>query len=87
LPTNALESDSRAYVKRRQISGGTRRAAGRRCRDTCASLPKTGGKLGVRFWAYRHDRVRGLGQRRRRAALIRHQAQEAAAPQVVAVPA
>jgi hypothetical protein len=50
-------------------------------------MKKAGGKLGVRFWAYRHDRVRGLGQLPRRAALIRHQAQEAAAPQVVAVPA
>jgi len=87
LHNNALESDSREYVKRRKISGGTRREAGRRCRDTFASLKKTCRKLGVRFWEYLQDRVRGLGQVPRLADLIRQKAQEAAAPKVVAVPA
>jgi hypothetical protein len=74
-------------VKRRKISGGTRSDAGRRCRDTFASLKKTCRKLGVGFWDYLHDRVRGLGQLPRLADLIRQQAQEAAAKNAVAVPA
>jgi Transposase IS66 family len=87
LHNNAMESDIREYVKRRKISGGTRSAAGRRCRDTFASLKKTCRKLGVRFWDYLQDRVRGLGQVPRLADLIRQQAEEATAPKGVAVPA
>src|SRR5438132_1466691 len=41
LHNNAMESDIREFVKRRKISGGTRNDAGRRCRDTFASLKKT----------------------------------------------
>jgi hypothetical protein len=62
LPTNALESDIREFVKRRPISGGIRNDAGRRCRDTLASLKKSCRKLGIRFWDYLHDR--GLVQNR-----------------------
>jgi hypothetical protein len=87
LHNNAVESDIREYVKRRKISGGTRSASGRQCRDTFASLKKTCRKLGVRFWEYLQDRVRGLGQLPRLAVLIRRKAQEAAATKVVAVPA
>jgi hypothetical protein len=87
LHTNAVESDIREYVKRRKISGGTRSAAGRRCRDTFASLKKTCRKLGVRFWEYLQDRVRGLGRLPRLATLIREKAQEAKAKEAVAVPA
>ncbi len=87
LHNNGEESDIREYVKRRKISGGTRSAAGRRCRDTFASLKKTCRKLGVRFWDYLHDRVRGLGQLPRLADLIRQKAQQAKAKNVVAVPA
>jgi len=74
LHNNAMESDIREYVKRRKISGGTRSPAGRRCRDTFASLKKTCRKLGVRFWDYLQDRVRGLGQVPRLADLIRQKA-------------
>ena len=35
---------------------------GRRARDTFASLKKMCRRLGVNFWAYLQDRVRGLGQ-------------------------
>jgi hypothetical protein len=87
LHNNAMESDIREYVKRRKISGGTRSDAGRCCRDTFASLKKTCRKLGVRFWAYLQDRVRGLGQLPRLAELIRQQAQGADAKNAVAVPA
>jgi hypothetical protein len=76
LHNNAMESDIREFVKRRKISGGTRNEAGRRCRDTFASLKKTCRKLGVCFWKYLTDRVRGLGQIPRLGDLIRHQARE-----------
>lgn len=84
LHTNAVESDIREFVKRRKISGGTRSDAGRRCRDTFASLKKTCRKLGVRFWDYLHDRVRGLGEIPRLADLIRQRAR-GPAPNVPAV--
>jgi hypothetical protein len=79
LHNNAMESDIREFVKRRKISGGTRSAAGRRCRDTFASLKKTCRKLGVRFWDYLQDRVRGLGQIPRLADLICQKARAAVA--------
>jgi hypothetical protein len=86
LHNNALESDIREFVKRRKISGGTRSDAGRRCRDTFASLKKTCRKLGLRFWDYLHDRVRGLGHIPRLADLIRQKARETAAAKAAAVP-
>jgi hypothetical protein len=86
LHNNAVESDIREYVKRRKISGGTRSDAGRRCRDTFASLKKTCRKLGFRFWDYLQDRVGGLGQIPRLAEVIREKAQEATVKKAVAVP-
>jgi Transposase IS66 family len=74
LHNNAEESDIREYVKKRKISGGTRSTAGRRCRDTFASLKKTCRKLGVNFWNYLQDRVRGLAKVTRLADLIRQRA-------------
>jgi uncharacterized small protein (DUF1192 family) len=62
LHNNLSEGDIREYVKRRKISGGTRSEAGRRGRDTFASLKKTCRKLGVSFWAYLNDRVGGRNQ-------------------------
>jgi regulator of replication initiation timing len=58
LHNNLSEGDIREYVKRRKISGGTRSEAGRRCRDTFASLKKTCRKLGISFWKYLNDRIR-----------------------------
>ena len=84
LHNNASESDIREYVKKRKISGGTRSTAGRHCRDTFASLKKTCRKLGVNFWNYLQDRVRGLGKVARLDDLIR---QRAAAKQLVPVEA
>lgn len=86
LHNNAMESDIREYVKRRKISGGTRSGAGRRCRDTFASLKKTCRKLGIGFWDYLQDRVRGLGQIPRLGDLIREKAQGATANKAAAVP-
>ena len=86
LHNNAMESDIREFVKRRKVSGGTRSEAGRRCRDTFASLKKTCRKLGVRFWDFLQDRVRGLGQIPRLAELIRQKARQTPAPVGQAVP-
>jgi hypothetical protein len=87
LHNNAEESDIREYVKKRKISGGTRSDEGRRCRDTFASLKKTCRKLGVKFWDYLQDRVRGLGKIPRLADLIRQRAREIQATLGEAVPA
>ena len=80
LHNNAMESDIREYVKRRKISGGTRNEAGRRCRDTFASLKRTCRKLGVRFWDYLQDRVRGLGRIPPLPDLIRRKARRTIVP-------
>jgi hypothetical protein len=85
LHNNGSESIIRGYVKTRKISGSTRSAAGRRCRDTFASLKKTCRKVGVSFWAYLGDRVRDLGQIPRLAEVIRQKAQEMAAGKAEAV--
>jgi hypothetical protein len=79
LHNNGSESIIRGYVKTRKISGGTRGEAGRRCRDTFASLKKTCRKLGLSFWRYLCDRLRDLGQIPRLAEVIRHKAQQATA--------
>ena len=76
LHNNGRESDIRCYVKMRKVSGGTRGEEGRRCRDTFASLKKTCAKLGVNFWQYLQDRVRGRGQVPRLAELIRQKAEQ-----------
>ena len=86
LHNNGSESIIRCYVKTRKISGSTRSAAGRRCRDTFASLKKTCRKLGVSFWKYLSDRVRGLGKIPRLAEVIRQKAQEMAASKALAAP-
>lgn len=80
LHNNLSEGHIRDYVKKRKISGSTRSESGRRARDTFASLKKTCRRLGVNFWAYLHDRVRGLGQIPRLADQIRRKAGESAAP-------
>jgi Transposase IS66 family len=86
LHNNAAESDIRDYVKKRKISGSTRSDAGRRCRDTFASLKKTCRKLGIGFWDYLQDRIRGLGQVPRLADTIRQRAAESRATKAAAVP-
>lgn len=59
LHNNLSEGDIREYVKKRKVSGPTRSEAGRRCRDTFASLKKTARKHGISFWSYLLDRIRG----------------------------
>lgn len=87
LHNNGMESDIRGYVKIRKISGGTRSASGRRCRDTFSSLKKTCRKLGVNFWAYLKDRLRGLGNIPWLPDLLRQRAAESTAVPEAAVPA
>jgi hypothetical protein len=79
LHNNLSEGHIRDYVKKRKISGSTRSELGRRARDTFASLKKTCRRLGVNFWEYVRDRVRGLGQVPRLADQIRQKAEETAA--------
>lgn len=59
LHNNGSETDIREYVKRRNVSGGTRSTSGQKCRDTFASLKKTCRKLGVSFYAFLKDRLSG----------------------------
>jgi len=84
LHTNLSERHLRDYVKKRKISGGTRSESGRRARDTFASLKKTCRELGVNFWAYLQDRVRGVGRIPRLAELVRRKAEEPAARKAAA---
>jgi hypothetical protein len=85
LHNNTSEAHLRDYVKKRKISGSTRSEAGRRCRDTFASLKKTCRCLGVRFWDYLLDRVRGVGQVAWLPDLVRQRTRELAAGQGAAV--
>jgi hypothetical protein len=57
LHNNLAERAIRDYVKKRKVSGSTRSEAGRRSRDTFASLKKTCRKLGFSFWQYLGDRL------------------------------
>jgi hypothetical protein len=57
LHTNGSETDIRAQVIRRKISGGTRAEAGRDCRDAFLGLLKTCRKLGISFWHYLGERL------------------------------
>ena len=86
LHNNLSEGYVRDDVKKRKISGSTRSASGRRARDSFASLKKTCRRLGVNFWAYLQDRVRGLGQIPSLATLIRQKGEELRAYQVGAAP-
>jgi hypothetical protein len=79
LHNNGTESIIRIYVQKRKVSGSTRSATGRRCRDTFASLMKTCRKLGISFWQYLQDRLRRRGRIARLAETIRQRAAEARA--------
>jgi hypothetical protein len=59
LHNNSTEGQIREYAKRRKISGSTRSDKGRKSRDVFTSLKKTCKKLGVNFWDYLLDRIKG----------------------------
>jgi len=86
LHNNVRESHIREYVTKRKVSGGTRSEAGRRCRDTFARLKKTCRALGVNFWEYLRDRVRGQGLVPRLAELIGRCGSESSVVSVAAAP-
>ena len=74
LHNNAAENAIREYVRKRKISGSTRSQAGRKCRDTFASLKKTCRKLRVSFWEYLKDRIEKISLIPDLSDLIREQA-------------
>ena len=80
LHNNGTESDilGNSSNAARSAAAHAELQRSRRCRDRFASLKKTCRKLGVRFWDYLQDRVRGLGHIPRLADLIRQKAREAA---------
>ena len=58
FPTLARHGQNeRAIVTKRKISGGTRSADGRSCRDAFLSLAKTCAKLAIAFWDYLGSRL------------------------------
>ncbi len=59
LHNNSTEGQIREFAKRRKISGSTRSDKGRKSRDIFTSLKKTCKKLGVNFWDYLMDRIKG----------------------------
>ena len=59
LHNNTTEGQIREFAKRRKISGSTRSDKGRKSRDVFTSLKKTCKKLGVPFWDYLLDRIKG----------------------------
>jgi hypothetical protein len=71
LHNNLSEGDIRDYAKKRKISGSIRSEAGRKSRDTFASLKKTCRKHGLSFWRYLRDRLRGEYKIPRLSELIR----------------
>lgn len=76
LHNNSSESDARAAVIRRKISGGTRSDTGRDCRDTFLSLKQTCRKLRVNFIDFLKDRIYELYQIPKLAEIIRQKSQE-----------
>ena len=62
LADNGSESDIRAQVTRRKVSGGTRSDPGRDCRDAFLGLAKTCAKLSISFWDYLGARLGITGQ-------------------------
>jgi hypothetical protein len=71
LHINLSERDIRDYVKKRKISGSTHSEAGRKCRDTFASLKKTCLKHKISFWHYLKDRLTGANNIQPLSELIR----------------
>jgi Transposase IS66 family len=59
LHNNAAELGVRRRVRKRDVSFGPRTEAGRQAWDTFQTLAATAAKLGISFYWYLHDRVRG----------------------------
>jgi len=76
LHNNAAELGARQRVRKRDVSFGPRTAEGATAWDTFMSLADTTRKLGVSFYHYIHDRIRGEEQIPPLADLIDDRAQE-----------
>src|SRR5262249_39390420 len=76
LHNNAAELGARQRVRKRDVSFGPRTAQGAQAWDTFLSLADTTRKLGVSFYHYIHDRIRGEQQIAPLADLIDEHAQE-----------
>jgi hypothetical protein len=61
LHTNGIESDIRAFVTKRKLSGGTVSEKGRDARDVRLGLAKTCRKLKLSFYELIGDRLGILG--------------------------
>lgn len=59
LHNNSTETCARAAKIKLKISGGTRSKEGQAVRDTFLSLKQTCRKLGINFWGFLQDRIRG----------------------------
>ena len=59
LHNNDSERDIRGFVKRRKISGSTKSEKGKKFRDGLASLKQTCFRLGISFWKYFSEYLRG----------------------------
>jgi hypothetical protein len=76
LHNNAAELGARQRVRKRDVSFGPRTAQGAQAWDTFLSLADTTRKLGVSFYHYIHDRIRGDQHIAPLADLIDERAQE-----------
>jgi hypothetical protein len=59
LHNNPAELGARTRVRKRDVSFGPRTAVGAQCWDTFQTLYGTDGNLGVNFYEYIGERVRG----------------------------
>jgi len=80
LHNNRSETDARAAKIKLKISGGTRSELGKRARDSFLSLKQTCLKLGINFYSFLQDRVRGLYKIPRLAEVIRQRSSIGASP-------
>jgi hypothetical protein len=76
LHNNLAELGARQRVRKRDVSFGPRTAEGAKAWDTFMSLADTSRKLGVSFYHYIHDRIRGDGAIPPLADLIAERAEE-----------
>ena len=76
LHNNPAELGARRRVRKRVISVGTRSDDGTQAWDTFMSLVDTTRKLGISFFHYIHDRIKGQGQIPPLAEIIQQLAEE-----------
>ena len=80
LHNNSSETDARAAVTKRKVSGGTRSNEGRDAMDTFLSLKQTCRKLGINFIFFLKDRISGIFEISQLAEIIRQRSEAAKVP-------